>query len=292
VSDSELQISEIIDKFMIYMTNIESASPHTIRAYAADLGQAFEKREKLAENELLPICRSAMSKWSGLKPSTRNRKCATLKSFCHFLYRESFTKQDLADRIQGPKVPVRIPHFLSVDEALNILQVAEGEPRILFLLMYGAGLRVSEACEARIQDFDFAQRVLRVKGKGGKERLVILPAKAAHELKTHIDKLQLESSTEKNPSIWGKAKLSTRTAYDWIKNLGLQASLLKPLHPHALRHSYATHLLSSGANLRTLQELLGHASLQATQKYTHVGIDGLARVMESYHPLSDGKLQK
>ncbi len=140
---------------------------------------------------------------------------------------------------------------------------------------------MSEACSLRWTDIRMKERVLKVLGKGGKERLVAVPGKVTRALRP------LAGSGDE--FVFGAAALDARRAYDWVRDAGRRAGLLKPLHPHALRHSFATHLLASGANLRALQELLGHASLQATQKYTHVSIDQLARTLERHHPLSSPK---
>lgn len=179
-----------------------------------------------------------------------------------------------------------IPHFISVDECLAILaclNAAKMDPihqqqRLLFYLLYGCGLRVSEACALQWQDFSFSQSQVRVLGKGGKQRLAVLPREIGQRIET--------CKNGSGPFIWGRHPLPTRTAYERIRQLGKAAGLLKPLHPHALRHSYATHLLTSGSDLRVLQQLLGHQSLAATELYTHLDIDHLARSMERYHPLS------
>lgn len=152
---------------------------------------------------------------------------------------------------------------------------------LLILLLYGGGLRVSEACRLEWTHVANEGRVLRVRGKGAKERIIALPPIAARRL------LQARGGCE-GPYVFGFEPLSTRKAYEIVRQAGARAGLLKPLHPHALRHSYATHLLASGANLRTLQELLGHQTLQATERYTHLSIDQLARTLENYHPLSSG----
>ena len=282
MSDSELNLSSIIPKFLNQLSNIDSASTNTTKAYVTDLGQVYKNHETLSEGQLLPLARKAMSSWAHLKPSSRNRKCASLKSFFHFLFKEGLTQKDYADLIHGPTVPSHLPHFISVDEALSLFKVSTGHERILFLLLYGGGLRVSEACQLKPLHIDREKPILRIQGKGGKERLVALPEASWKEIKLFLSR----TSATDSPFVWGKSALPTRTAYEWIKRLGQKAELLRPLHPHALRHSFATHLLSSGANLRSLQELLGHTSLQATQRYTHLSLDQLAYVLEKNHPLS------
>ena len=291
------------------MKYIKTASSATLRSYSSDLGQAFGMEfeensgakkhrviqgppSRLNESELLRICREAQLRWAPLSPSSRNRKAACLKSFLGWLHKERATDRDLSLQIHAPKVPQRLPHFLSFDEAKAVvdslksdLRNAETQERAdlcqrdlaLILLLYGGGLRVSEACLLRWADVESGGKILRIKGKGGRERLAALPPVA----QAAVEALRRPSL----PYVFGTEPLSTRKAYDIVRSRGAAAGLLKPLHPHALRHSYATHLLSDGANLRTLQELLGHSSLQATQRYTHVSLDQLGETLEKLHPL-------
>ncbi|MFM6929486.1 MAG: tyrosine-type recombinase/integrase, partial [Bdellovibrio sp.] len=198
---------------------------------------------------------------------------------------ENLLERDLSLQVICPKVPKKLPHFLSVDEILSVLKTFDEKnkvplkEKVLFLLLYGGGLRISEACNLRWNSVHPEQKILRVMGKGNKERVVALPSMTIQALK----KWKKENSFDEY--VFGEKPLVQRTAYEMVRQSGVRAGLLKPLHPHALRHSFATHLLTSGANLRTLQELLGHESLQATEKYTHLGIDQLARTMEKLHPL-------
>lgn len=283
------------------MDFVKSSSPLTLKAYRKDLEQAFGSEDKWrsssnpSEIEILGLAREALNRWAGLSLASRNRKTATLKSFFGWAYQEQLTERDLSTQLHCPKVPKKLPHFLSVDEALAVLHSYDREAetlrklqdRAMFLVLYGGGLRVSEACGLRWSDVHVSTRSLRLNGKGGKERIVILPSMAMEVLQ----KLRKEGEGD---YIFGGAPLSPRVAYEWVRSRGAKAQLMKPLHPHALRHSFATHLLSSGANLRTLQELLGHESLQATEKYTHLGVDQLACTLETHHPLSatPGKRKK
>lgn len=286
---NQIDLSKMVPKFLKFLETVESASVHTVKSYRVDLTQAFgalNKSHCLNQDQLLRKAREAQTSWGNLSPASRNRKTATLKSFFHFLEKEKLITRPLAELISSIKVPRKLPRTISVDEALAVLSLLKKEgpdkDRLLFLLIYGGGLRVSEACELKWKQIDINQKVIRIKGKGNKERLISLPEMVFSELR----KVQLDSQTL---YIWGPASLNPRTAYDMIRRSGTRAGLIKPIHPHALRHSFATHLLSSGANLRTLQELLGHQSLQATEKYTHLGIQELARTMQKHHPLGKGK---
>lgn len=296
-----IDITEVIHKFLKELVNIKSFSTKTIDSYACDLAQAFELHpaynvkntvhtgpvKLIKADDLLALARKAQLKWSPLSLASRNRKTATLKSFFHFLYEKEYVSKNLAFSLVSPKVPQRIPHFISVDEILSILNTLKTtenkSTEVLFHLLYGGGLRVSEACYLRWCDVDFSGGVLNVIGKGKKERRVVLPSKSLFVLRQFFS--SKKGNLTHTDSLWGSAPLNPRTAYQMIRDLGAQTGLTHKLHPHALRHSFATHLLSSGANLRTLQELLGHQSLQATQKYTHLGMDHLARIVEKNHPL-------
>ena len=286
-----MDLHQNIDKYLKYMEFIQSASPLTLRAYRLDLDQTFKKeinsqklRTNWSEDELMALVRKAFGRWASLSLSSRNRKGATLKSFFGWAYAEGLIAHDLSFQVIAPKVPKKIPHFLSVDEALVVLRTLQKEKPasrelLLFLIIYGGGLRISEACALKWSEVFLEQKILRIKGKGGKERIVALPDLTL----TNLRRWRKDNFAQ--DFVFGEKGLNTRTAYEMIRQSGKDAGLLQPLNPHALRHSFATHLLSSGANLRTLQELLGHESLQATEKYTHLGVDQLARTLENFHPL-------
>jgi site-specific recombinase XerD len=281
-----------MSKFLKFMEFVRSASSLTIKAYKKDMEQAFlleldgsdESDKNCNQDELLIMARAALTRWGKLSAASRNRKSATLKSFFNYLFQEKLITRPLADLIPMAKVERKLPRFVSIDEAVALLKKTDEKNRLLFLLLYGGGLRVSEACELRWNQVDLSQGILRIRGKGNKERLVALPEIAVDELKKKVKKLPPNSSF-----VWGDEAMNPRTAYELIRQLGIHTGLLGPLHPHALRHSFATHLLSSGANLRTLQELLGHQSLTATERYTHLSVDALARTMEKSHPLAGGR---
>lgn len=303
------EVQTTIDNYLKYQENIESSAPLTLKAYAVDLKQAFlyeneltfDEGKKISHyDELWNLARPALLRWGNLSLASRNRKIATLKSFFNWLFKERLIEKNFAEQLVCPKVPKKIPNFLSVDEVISILdyfnrQIAnspEGgilrrnllRDKTLFLLLYGGGLRVSEACTLKWNQIQFSEKRILINGKGNKERFCILPDYSLETLKSFKD---LNHSSE---YVFGESGLNTRTGYELIRSLGKKVGLMNPLHPHALRHSFATHLLASGANLRTLQSLLGHDSLQATEKYTHLSVDHLARLMDKSHPLKRIKL--
>ena len=302
-----------ISNFLKYLENIESCSPLTLKAYKLDLDQAFSKmpknKSKSNKNrklinledyrtqtfntaeELWLICRDSLNQWGKLSLASRNRKIATVKSFFNWLYREKIIDKNYADQLVCPKVPKKIPHFISVDEVLSVLHFFKSQEmnqelrqqRALFALLYGGGLRISEACNLKWKNVQLEERRILVLGKGNKERLIILPKVCIEVLHEH------KKNSHEGVYVFGAEPLNSRKGYEYIRSLGKKVGLMNPLHPHSLRHSFATHMLASGTNLRTLQSMLGHDSLQATEKYTHLNIDTLARIVEVKHPLSKKK---
>lgn len=289
------KLRENISKYMKYMEFVQAASPLTLKSYNIDIDQTFKneicshlEKQTWSEDELMTLVRQAFSRWAKLSLSSRNRKGATLKSFFSWAFAEGLLSKDLSFQVICPKVPKKIPHFLSVDEAVAVLRTLEADKNLeaellLFLVIYGGGLRVSEACALQWSEVHFEQKILRLRGKGNKERVVALPAMTLSRLR------EWKKNHFAQDFVFGEQALNPRTAYEMIRQSGKKAGLIQPLNPHALRHSFATHLLSSGANLRTLQELLGHENLTATEKYTHLGVDQLARTLESFHPLGNTK---
>ncbi len=302
--DMAVKLSDLIPKYLKYMENIQSCSPLTIKAYTIDLKQTFIDINTnsftsimMTDDELWLLTRPSLNQWGKLSMASRNRKIATLKSFFNWLYQEKLIERNLSSLLICPKIPKKIPDFLSVDEVTSVIQTYSNRTlthkellqKNLFILLYGAGLRISEACGLKWIDIDFTYRKILILGKGNKERILILPAFCIQNLQ----KLKSENEKhfgEKTEFVFGIQKLNPRTGYQMISDAGIKAGLMNQIHPHSLRHSFATHLLASGANLRTLQTLLGHESLTATEKYTHLNIDALGRLVESVHPLSKRKI--
>lgn len=294
---------DAIYNYLKYQENIKSCSPLTLKAYRLDLRQAFAGKleEVYKYDQLYELVRPALGQWGGLSLASRNRKIASLKGFFSWLYEQKLTETDHSQQMTCPKVPRKIPHFISVDEVITVLNFLQRElaavknnqrrrrelhrQKTLFLLLYGGGLRISEACGLAWKNLHLTERKMLILGKGNKERYSILPSFCITFLK------EMRAGYGEFRYVCGADRpLNPRMAYQLIRDLGAAAGLLNPLHPHSLRHSYATHLLASGANLRTLQQLLGHESLQATEKYTHLSVDHLARLVEQTHPLVKLKL--
>jgi integrase/recombinase XerC/integrase/recombinase XerD len=285
---AKVTLATFLDLFLKEMDEIGHASRHTLKAYRKDLSQAFSDIEGEAfpsEESLLRKAKEAQIKWGSLELSSRQRKAATIKAFFDWLYQQKYISSPLNEQVEAPKVPRKIPHFLSFDEVIVLFRFIENLDEAipqkkhylaLVSLLYGGGLRVSEACHLTWKGIRLSSNDICILGKGQKERWVALPRKVIEAIN------QLPRMGD---FIWGIRPLNERQAYGWIRMLGQKACLKAPLHPHALRHSYATHLVSAGINLRTLQELMGHSSLTSTEKYLHLSLDQLARTIDTHHPL-------
>lgn len=284
--------------FLHFITHTKKLSIHSLKAYKTDLQEFFGfkslsleqkninvriKNKIKLENKIKFLIEKSTNKQLKLSNSSRSRKLAVVRSFIKWLAEKNYIEEDFRFLFKAPKVSYRVPSFLSVDEIFSILEMfkkrkIKNRDKTLFFLLYGGGLRVSEACHLKNKDINWLNGTLQITGKGNKQRLVSLPKQAFSQVKN------LKSN---QIYLFGKAPLSERRAYDIIKSIGQKTGLLKPLHPHALRHSFATHMLLGGSNLRLLQKLLGHNSLTATQKYTHLDLAHLSKTLEDFHPLSE-----
>lgn len=296
---TSIKIPDFILKYLIYIEKNKFYSSETLRAYKSDLLPLTKMNSPLTLDQkgLNELNKAYFKTLKELDINSKGRKMASYKGFIGWLSQElSFNLNNPTLGLRAPSKQKKIPAFLSFEEVQHVLEYLnsqrflqeenQSKKRILFLLIYGAGLRISEACKVEWKNYNFNERSIIIMGKGSKERVVILPKPLNLELR------KFKSLFEKSIFIWGRLPLPTRTAYEWIKMIGKKSHLEKELHPHMLRHSYATHLLSSGSDLRTLQTLLGHSSLSSTEIYTHVSIDQLSKIMETHHPLGRDKNEK
>jgi integrase/recombinase XerC len=278
-----------------------SASAHTIRNYLREVA-AFATYLEARHLGLLEATHSAVRGWLGVlavdhAPRSRARALASVKAFYRHLLLTGRLEQNPAGAMRGPKLPVTLPKFLPVDEAFALVE-RPGEATLLALrdhalleVLYGAGLRVSEACGLSLRDVDLQGRLLRVLGKGRKERLCPMHPGATEALRRWLSRRD-ELLTKRRRGQDARAvflnfrggRLTPRSVGRHLDAYARAAGLQRHVSPHALRHSYATHLLAGGADVRSIQELLGHASLSTTQRYTHVGVELLQAVYDKAHP--------
>jgi integrase/recombinase XerC len=286
-------LSEWIERYLARLRR-ENASPHTLRNYASDLGQFQRFFEGGSEPDVtgLRMWLSALYE-GGATAVTVRRKLAAVRSWYRFLIQEGVVKSSPAKLVFTPKVPQRLPtvqtaeHTNALIDSVAVADLKRPHPRrdlAIFELLYGCGIRVGELAGLDTEDVDLAQRRLRVRGKGRKERDVPVTGKAAAALEDYL--------VERSPARGESAvflnhrgrRLSTGSVRRIVKFYSVHLTGDSSLHPHALRHAYATHLLSDGADLRSIQELLGHSRLSTTQKYTQLALEDLMRVYDKAHP--------
>jgi integrase/recombinase XerC len=296
----------LLELFRQHLVTERRSSPNTVRAYLRDLGELLEhvqgEREQpvtVAELDVV-ACRGYLASLHGRNdPLTVGRKLSTLRTFFRLLIRRRMISGSPVAGLRGPKRAQRLPAFLAKDDAARLLSAPgdatspreaaeEARDQALFEVLYGAGLRISEACNLDLDDVrpDGPGALVSVRqGKGRKDRLVPLGSKALAAVRTYLPlRAPLPGGDETALFLDRKGRrLSPRDAR---RRLALRERLtgVKAVPPHALRHSFATHLLGEGADLRSIQEMLGHASLRTTQRYAQVDIDHLMSVYDKAHP--------
>jgi len=281
-----------------------NASPHTIRNYASDLQQflTYFTIDGKAHPQVEEIDALSIREWLGhlyqqrLTAVSMGRKLAAVRSFFKFLLREGVVTANVARLVRRPKVPKSLPAVMTAEQTNTMLDgipaAAEKFERphpardlAIFELLYGCGLRISELVGLNLDDFDFSEGWVRVRGKGRKERQVPFPGKAARALQRYLASRQPAAPGERALLLNHRGhRLTDRGARNIVKFYSRMISGDSSIHPHSLRHAYATHLLSDGADLRAIQELLGHAQLSTTQKYTQVSLADLMAVYDKAHP--------
>ncbi|MDH4100296.1 MAG: tyrosine recombinase XerC [Nitrospirota bacterium] len=292
----------LIDGFLRYLRSEKDASPHTVEGYAGDLGQFVEYlggNADLARVTNLEI-RGFMAHLHrlGVKKSSAGRKLAALRSFYRYLHREGYVEQNPAKSVATPKKEKYIPQFLTADDIDRLVKAPEGDDdaamqaRVILELFYSSGLRISELASLKVGDVDMESGVLRVLGKGRKERMVPVGSKALEALEAWLARRKGKGAVSRDVPILLNSRgggLSVRSIRNIVYRYSGESCQAGRVKPHALRHTFATHMLQEGADLRSLQEMLGHASLSTTQKYTHVDIKRLMEVYDQAHPRSRKK---
>ena len=287
--------------FLRYLAAEKHASPHTLKSYATDLRQfeAFLHAEGVAPSALTTRHIRAFLvalHARGLDPASVGRKLAAVRSWLRFLVRRGVIERNVAREVRGPRLPKKLVSFLPVDEAHELMKFggvrgAPPKPPItrngardtaVLELLYASGLRVSELTGLDLDDVDTSERTVRVLGKGRKERVVPFGSKAARAL----DAWLATRGDRPGPLFLASrgGRMNPRSVYGLVRGSARRAGITRKVSPHTLRHSFATHLLDGGADLRVIQELLGHSRLSTTQRYTHVGAEHLLKVYEAAHP--------
>lgn len=291
-----------ITEFLAYLRHEKNASPHTVAAYARDLGQvaAFLKdREVRWDKATNVVLRGFLAELHErkLKKSTIGRKLAALRSFYDYGVRTERIAGNPAKVLATPRQDRRVPAFLTEDEAAALLDLPrstkplELRDRAILELFYATGIRVSELVGIEAADIHLGERLVRIRGKGKKERIVPFGGKARGALEAYA---RARAGLAGGGRAGGAAffvnyrgeKLTARSVQRMVRKYIRRTAVARKISPHSLRHSFASHLLGRGADLRVIQELLGHASLATTEKYTHVDLRQLLSVYKKSHPRS------
>jgi integrase/recombinase XerC len=292
-------------RFLDFLRDQKRASPETLRAYENDLEQFRYHLTQHLGDESPPgpasidtfAVRGFVARLSreGVEKSSIARKLSAVRSFLRHAVRGGEIETNPAEAVHAPRVPRALPRTLTVDEVFNLLEHIRSDDasslrdRALLELVYAAGLRVSELCSLDLDDLDFGGGLVRVLGKGNKERLVPFGRKAADSLRAWLDasgSLRVRAGQDAAAVFLNArgGRLGARSVRRILDKRLREAAIHARISPHVLRHSFATHLLGAGADLRAIQELLGHSSLSTTQRYTHVSTDALMRIYDKAHP--------
>lgn len=286
-----------ISDFLSYIGSEKGLSRNTIEAYQRDLLQFCEFLKDTSSKDLGSITHDDFVKFLDFlrkkeyASSTLSRMLIALKVFFCFLKKEKWIPIDPTHLLDTPKIWQLIPEVLSIQEVESLLKAPDTETyigsrdRAVFEVIYASGLRVSEVCSMNI--YDISEDSVRVKGKGGKERVIPIAKSALSSVDVYLSRFRSDLGKEGELALFltPKGKRIDRVlVWNRIKFYAKKAGITKPISPHTLRHSFATHLLENGADLRIIQEMLGHASIATTDRYTHVSQKHLSDAFSAFHP--------
>jgi len=307
-------MNDQIRDYQTYLTSERNVSEHTRMAYIKDVEEyaEFLQKNNFIDNidGILNVAADTVRAYLGylfrrkVKKVTVNRKISSLRSFYKFLIRSGKTKNNPAGMIQSSKTEKYMPNFLSVDEMFELLH-AQNETstaglrnRAMLELFYSSGLRLGELAGLNVMDLDFDQALVKVRGKGRKERIVPVGAPARKVLQEYLAKTR-EVRKKTSQDVFNSplflnlrgARITARSIARIVDEATKKSKIGRKISPHALRHTFATHLLNAGADLRSIQELLGHESLSTTQKYTAVNINRMMEIYDKAHPRAGKNLK-
>jgi len=312
-TSSRINKHHLIQQFIHYLSAEKNASPHTCRAYERDL-EEFENFIRSSgislstkgDIEMEKVDRLAIRRYLSFlhrrnRKSSIARKISTLRSFFKYLVREQLTTSNPAKCVSTPKVEKPLPTTLTVDEAFRLMESPKNpieksssdrakkrglRDRAILELLYSSGIRVGELVGLNSNRLDLDLGIVKVMGKGRKERIVPVGSKAVEALKAYLEKRGVLSGEEPLLLNSRGGRLTARSVGRLIKKYTKRSGIFRNISPHTLRHSFATHLLDAGADIREIQEMLGHASLSTTQRYIHLSLGKLMEVYDKAHPRS------
>jgi len=291
-----------IEHFAGYLTLERGLSVNSVMAYSSDLRDFVAWLEKNGRKDYGTVNRDDILSYlgdlkdSGMEPATLARRLVSIKMLFRYLFQERLIAKDITDVMDSPKLWKLLPDFLSpkeVDALLTVYPATGKDPlifrnRTILEVLYACGLRVSEAAGLQVGNVRFDEEILLVKGKGSKERIVPMGKPAQRLLRRFLDELRPQLLKDERQTAVFLSKNGKPLDREWIWNIVKEAAKLaginKNIYPHTLRHSFASHLLENGADLRVIQEMLGHADISTTQIYTHVDQKRLIQVHKKFHP--------
>jgi integrase/recombinase XerC len=284
-----------LQKFTKYLEIEKNYSEHTLRSYTADLGEFSDSSggkdpDKITHLDIRQFLASLKER--NCSKRTVVRKLAAIRSFFKFLYREGYIKANPALSVFTPKLDKKLPVFLDPVKTLALItaplnnDLAGARDRAILEVLYSTGIRVSELVGANTDSIDLIGGSIKVRGKGKKERLALLGSHAQTSLRVYLDQRQIEGKTLNNALFINKrgGRLTDRSVRRIVDKYILLSGIENKISPHSLRHSFATHMLNNGADLRSVQELLGHKNLSTTQIYTHLGTERIKDIYKGAHP--------
>ena len=298
-------MQEVFNKYINYLEAERNVSPYTVRNYTTDLLHFFQFLKNKGVDSLKEVDKHILRDYlsyvmeQGFVKASIARKLSAIRSFYRYLLREEIISTNPVATASSPKLDKRLPSFLTIDEVERLLEAPDpSKPqgqrdRALMELLYASGLRVSELVSLNLEQINLDSGEIRVRGKGDKERMVLMGKPAARALSDYLSQGRLKLLGKKGTSALllnpDGGRLSERRVQTILGKYANIAGIEKRVHPHMLRHTFATHLLDGGADLRVVQELLGHASLSSTQIYTHVTQSQARKVYLSAHPMARKK---
>ena len=299
-----MTIQELIERFVEYLQIEKGYSEHTIRNYKSDIEIFLEyltersikvnNEKDLEQLQSIDIRGFLASRYKVNKSSSSQRRLSAIKTLYKFMLKRAMITENPSEIISSPKGEKPLPKSISVDEVFALIHsidkndVLSLRDRAMIELMYGSGLRVSELVSVNISDLDLKNCTLKVLGKGKKERIVPLGSYSVESINEYLRRRPELIKRDTDALFLNKSgkKITTRSVARIIKKYLIKCALNKNVSPHTLRHSFATHLLGSGADIRFIQELLGHSSLSTTQRYTGASIEHLMQIYDKAHPHS------
>jgi integrase/recombinase XerD len=282
-----------LEDFLSYLASEKGLSKNTLSAYKADLSLFLnylaKEQQSFTQESVIHFLEERQKK--GLASSSLSRSLVALKVFCRFLKREKILETNVADRLEGPKIWQKIPEVLSTQEIETLLTAPDlnsftgCRDKAILEVLYASGLRVSEVCSLNL--YDVGDDSIRVKGKGGKERIVPIAKLSLQAVDLYLSRYRSLLVNKEEPALFiteQEKRLNRHQVWGLIKGYAKRCGFQKNISPHTLRHSFATHLLENGADLRVIQEMLGHSHIATTDRYTQISQKHLADAFKAFHP--------